>query len=78
MSNSKAPAKIILEIDRCIGAGQCVRAAPTVFAQNDDDALAYLLQEEVGSELRDAVDNAARWCPARAILIENLKEKNKA
>ncbi|SEE26206.1 ferredoxin [Jiangella alba] len=61
--------KIIVEIDRCVGGGQCVMAAPDVFDQ-DDDGLAVLLDDDPPASASDDVQLAARLCPARAILVE--------
>ncbi|SDS17879.1 ferredoxin [Jiangella sp. DSM 45060] len=61
--------KIIVEIDRCVGGGQCVMAAPDVFDQ-DDDGLAVLLDDDPPASMSDDVQLAARLCPARAILVE--------
>ncbi|RIQ13215.1 ferredoxin [Jiangella rhizosphaerae] len=61
--------KITVEIDRCVGGGQCVMAAPDVFDQ-DDDGLAVLLDPDPPAGLADDVQLAARLCPARAIVVE--------
>ncbi|MFI6316464.1 ferredoxin [Nonomuraea sp. NPDC050556] len=60
--------KITLDQDACAGSGQCVLIAPDVFDQRDEDGIAVLLQGEPGPELQDDVLEAARICPARAIL----------
>jgi ferredoxin len=62
--------RVLVDVDKCIGAGSCVRAAATVFAQNEDDGLVVLLQEAPPAELLDKVKSAARLCPARAIVVE--------
>ncbi|HEX4222941.1 MAG TPA: ferredoxin [Pseudonocardiaceae bacterium] len=62
--------RIILDEETCIGAGQCVLAAPDVFDQRDEDGIAVLLDEEPGEEQRTAVENAAVRCPALSIRIE--------
>jgi ferredoxin len=62
--------KIILDEDTCIGAGQCVLAAPDAFDQRDEDGIAVLLTETPTPESYDAVREAAVRCPALAIRIE--------
>ena len=62
--------RIILDEETCIGAGQCVLAAPDVFDQRDEDGIAVLLQENPGEDQRGAVEEAAIRCPALSIRIE--------
>lgn len=52
----------------CVGAGQCVLAAPDVFDQ-DDEGLVVVLREEPGEEQREAVEEAADTCPSGAVHI---------
>ena len=62
--------RVVVDVSKCVSAGQCVRAAPTVFGQDENDGMVVLLQENPDSSLTEAVHNAARWCPTSAILIE--------
>ncbi len=62
--------RVILDEEICIGAGQCVLAAPDVFDQRDEDGIAILLDETPGEDQRAAVEDAAIRCPALAIRIE--------
>ena len=62
--------RIILDEETCIGAGQCVLAAPDVFDQRDEDGIAILLVDEPGEDQRAAVEDAAIRCPALAIQIQ--------
>lgn len=55
--------------EKCIGVGQCVTAAADLFAQNDEDGIAYLLREDVPEDRRQAARTAARLCPTLAIEI---------
>ncbi|TDC48605.1 ferredoxin [Jiangella ureilytica] len=59
---------IEVEIDQCVGGGQCVMAAPDVFDQ-DDDGLVVVLDDDPGPDRADDVALAARLCPARAIRL---------
>lgn len=54
----------------CIGAGNCVFAAPDVFDQDEDDALVRVLQDEPGEDQHEAVEKAAATCPSGAVRIE--------
>lgn len=62
--------KITIAEDKCVAAGQCVLVAPDVFDQRDEDGVAVLLAEETPETEHGAVDEAARVCPAAAILVE--------
>ena len=59
------------EVDRaiCIGSGQCVVRAPTVFDQDDDEGLAVVLEASPGPELQAAVIEAVKGCPSGAISV---------
>jgi ferredoxin len=61
--------KVHVDEDLCIGAGQCVLAAPQIFDQ-DDRGLVILLDATPPAELHEAARKAAKLCPARAITIE--------
>lgn len=62
--------KILIEEDKCCGAGQCVLVAPEVFDQREDDGIVILLDESPAEALHDAVRESAVVCPAAAILVE--------
>ena len=61
--------KIEVEEHKCVGAGQCVMAAPEVFDQREDDGVVILLQDQVDDRQAPAVRKAAKLCPALAIHI---------
>ena len=61
--------KVHVDEDLCIGAGQCVLAAPRIFDQ-DEQGIVVLLDATPPPELHDAARKAAKLCPARAIMIE--------
>ena len=60
---------VVVDRDLCQNHGQCVCAAPQVF-ELDEEGKLEVLQEEVGEDLRDAVEEAADVCPVQAITIE--------
>ena len=59
--------KVVLDQDKCVGSGQCVLAAPTVFDQRDEDGIAVLLTETPAPDVQDDTRQAALTCPALAI-----------
>lgn len=64
-----AAASLSVTVDQqvCIGAGQCVLAAPGVFTQREDDGVVELLDENPPLSLLSQVEDAVDGCPARAI-----------
>jgi Ferredoxin len=62
--------KIHVDEHKCVGAGQCVLAAPQVFDQREEDGVVVLLQNHAESGLEPSVRKAAKLCPALAIRIE--------
>ncbi|MFH9733426.1 ferredoxin [Streptomyces sp. NPDC017260] len=61
--------RVSAERDRCVGAGQCVLAAPAVFDQDEDDGLVRVLAERPSSAQSDAVRRAVRACPSGALTL---------
>jgi ferredoxin len=59
---------VTIDEEGCVGAGQCVLAAPDVFDQRDEDGVAVLLHNP-SADQHDATREAALLCPARAILL---------
>ncbi|MFI9604895.1 ferredoxin [Streptomyces sp. NPDC052043] len=57
------------ERDRCVGAGQCVLAAPAVFDQDEEDGLVLVLAERPSASQSDAVRDAVRACPSGALTL---------
>jgi ferredoxin len=62
--------KVIIETDRCIGSGQCVRTAPDVFDQRDEDGCAVLLMADPPMGRIAEIRSAEAGCPAAAIRVE--------
>jgi ferredoxin len=61
--------RVKVDWDRCHGHGLCAGEAPEVFALRDDGELDVLL-ERPAEGLRPQVESAVRFCPTRAISIE--------
>jgi ferredoxin len=58
-----------IDRDACMGSGNCVFWAPTVFSL-DDDSIAIVVGNATGHE--DEVREAASQCPTSAIRIDVL------
>ena len=62
--------KVSIDVDECTGCGLCSDDVPDVFAMDDDDEVAKVLQPEVSSDQEDAVKQAAEDCPSEALTVE--------
>ncbi|MGW5862294.1 ferredoxin [Streptomyces sp. NPDC055239] len=60
--------KVTVDLDVCQNHGQCVFAAPDVFALDEDGHLVYA--ELPDEALRADVEDAADVCPLQAIRVE--------
>lgn len=61
--------KIVVDLEKCVGSGQCVMAAPELFDQRDDDGLVVVLNPRPEGAGEAAAREAAYACPALAIEI---------
>ncbi|MGK4006205.1 ferredoxin [Sorangium sp. So ce1036] len=61
--------RVIVDFEKCCGAGQCVMLAPRVFDQRDD-GIVILLDEAPPEEQHAAVREAATVCPGAAIRLD--------
>ncbi len=62
--------KVRIDLEACVGAGQCVVVSPDVF-DVDDDGKVVLVNGQPGESLRAEVESAAAACPAWALEIED-------
>lgn len=62
--------KIHVDEHKCVGAGQCVLAAPQVFDQREEDGVVILLKDHAEGGLEPGVRKAAKLCPAMAIRVD--------
>jgi ferredoxin len=61
--------RIRVDRDLCQGHGVCKEEAPDVFDVADDTVV--VLQEDPPAEKRDAVKLAVKYCPTRALSLED-------
>jgi ferredoxin len=61
--------RVNVDQDKCIGSGQCVRTAPAIFDQREEDGIVSLQEDSPPAELKQDVRLAAGMCPALAITI---------
>jgi ferredoxin len=62
--------KLIVDWDRCIGAGMCTSMAPAAFELDDDGSLVVTIDEaRVPPEQVDAVQDAVACCPVEALQL---------
>jgi ferredoxin len=59
--------RIVVDRERCVGAGQCVLAAPEVFDQSEDDGR-VLLRPDADAD-RTPAPAAVDLCPSRALSL---------
>ncbi|CAG4905927.1 MULTISPECIES: ferredoxin [Acidithrix] len=70
--------KVTVDLDKCSDHGQCVFAAPDVFALNSRGELTFrdvakgtYVSGELDEDLRDSIEEAIDVCPMQAIEIED-------
>ncbi|MGP4016145.1 ferredoxin [Saccharopolyspora sp. 5N708] len=61
--------RIEADLDRCVGAGQCVLTEPALFDQNEDDGRVVVLVTEVDGSAADAAREAVQVCPSGALSL---------
>lgn len=62
--------RISVDRTKCIGAGQCVMAAPEVFDQHDDDGTVRILDEQPPAAHQAGAREAAILCPTGALTVQ--------
>jgi ferredoxin len=60
--------RVVVDLNRCQGYGQCFFLAPAVFELHGEEVLMY--DPGPGEAQRAAVQRAAAACPVQAILVE--------
>jgi ferredoxin len=62
--------RVVVDVERCRGAGLCALTAPEVFDQDEEDGTVVVLVDEPPPERHHAVGVAARLCPNSVIRLE--------
>ena len=63
--------RIVTDVARCVGAGQCALTEPSVFDQSDEDGTVVLLTDHAEGETLDNVREAVDLCPSQALALED-------
>ncbi|GAA0904855.1 MULTISPECIES: ferredoxin [Streptomyces violaceusniger group] len=62
--------KIVADLDRCVGAGQCVLTDPEGFDQSEEDGTVVVLQDTpADDEALKRARGAVEICPSRALSL---------
>ncbi len=64
------PVRVVVDLTRCQGYGQCVFMAPEVFSMNGSEALAY--DPDPPDTQREHVLRAAAACPVQALHVDRV------
>jgi ferredoxin len=67
--------RVIVDLTRCQGYGQCAFLAPDVFAMNGDEALLY--DTDADEAQREHVLRAAAACPVQAIHLDQMATQHR-
>ncbi len=62
--------RVMVDWDLCQGHGVCATEAPEVFELDKEESRVRLLREDLPAPLRPKVERAVRYCPTRALRIE--------
>ncbi len=60
--------KVVINKDKCLGCGMCVRIESDVF-DFDDDGLAKVNNDNINDDNKENVNNAIDSCPVAAIEV---------
>jgi ferredoxin len=63
--------KVVVDQEKCVGAGQCVMAIDSVFDQREEDGIVELLDATPPDAVAADVRHAAAMCPAVAITLQD-------
>lgn len=62
--------RIVVDFGLCQGHGVCKEEAPAVFDVDERESRVIVLDASPPESQRGAVQNAVRYCPTRAIKVE--------
>lgn len=60
--------KVTVDRDLCIGAGNCVAIAPSVFRLDDERKAVVMVPSSIDDE---TLEEAAESCPTMAVILED-------
>ena len=63
--------RITADVDRCVGAGQCVLTEPRLFDQDPEDGTVVILDPQPTADFTEAAYEAAQLCPSQALSVTN-------
>ena len=63
--------KVRVDMDLCQGHAACVQEAPSAFALDPKTSQVVILNESPDESLRAAVKAAVKYCPTRALRLED-------
>jgi ferredoxin len=61
--------RISADLNRCVGAGQCVLTDPSLFDQNDEDGTVVLLADVASGDQTATAHEAVGLCPSGALSL---------
>ncbi|GAA2532616.1 ferredoxin [Pilimelia columellifera] len=61
--------RIVADLSRCVGAGQCVLTDATLFDQDDADGTVVLRTDQVPAGKEAVIAEAIALCPGRALFL---------
>lgn len=70
--SERDPLRLVVDLNRCQGYGQCVYAAPSVFRFRGEEVLEY--DYAPGAGVHREVERAAAACPVQAITLGRATE----
>jgi ferredoxin len=63
--------RVIADVSRCVGAGQCVLTEPALFDQDPETGTVVVLDDHPTGDLVQAARDAVHVCPSQALSIED-------
>ncbi|MFI6095009.1 ferredoxin [Lentzea sp. NPDC051213] len=63
--------RVTADLDLCQGHAMCVVEAPDVFAYDKEADKVRILDEQPGESRHDAVRDAVKYCPTRALSLDD-------
>ena len=62
--------KVHIDLDQCMGDGNCAKVCPEVFGYDNTKLQGLVLQEEVPAEFEEQVRRAAAECAVKAVVLD--------